>query len=115
MRCFIRLEPLYIMHPFAYCSRFIKWVKDEPRGISFMRYLLGFLLAVVVALVSGCAPMNQNVQTANTGPYNVWSVLRQGYQLNHQANNPEVQYYVNYYANRPDMLAAMMKESAPYL
>lgn len=45
----------------------------------------------------------------------LWNVIRQGYQLNHYANQPSVKRCLQYYRQHPQLVRAIAKQAKPFL
>ena len=52
---------------------------------------------------------------ATTPPRSLWTVIRQGYHLNHDTNQPRVQHYLYYYRHNPQLVYAIAHQAKPFL
>lgn len=48
-------------------------------------------------------------------PNSLWTVIRNGYELNHHTTNPRVQYFIRYYQSHPRLVHAIIQQSKPFL
>ncbi|WP_235914834.1 transglycosylase SLT domain-containing protein [Pelistega ratti] len=86
-----------------------------------MMKILRYAVIVATVVMTGCASTHKSHRSAhanaelNRQQANVWERIRKGFDMPELKKDPKVDYWVNYYAARPQSVQLMAQRSRPYI